>query len=90
MKNISLIINGVLAVALVVAFILIFSLRSKVKELDSSPMVGMSGGSGNIVFLNMDTLNLRYDYYTDVKAEMEGKRAKMEAEFFHRHGFGLQ
>jgi outer membrane protein len=80
MKNLSLIINGILAAALVVAFILIFSLRSKVNEMESSSGLGTSVGGGDIVFVNMDSLNLKYDYYTDVKAEMEGKRTKMEAE----------
>jgi outer membrane protein len=80
MKNLSLIINAVLVVALGVAFILIFSLRSKVNELESSPLASKNGSAGQIVYVNIDSLNAQYDYYTDIKSLMEGKRTKMEAE----------
>ena len=78
MKNLSLIINAILVVALGVAFVLIFSLRSKVNELESSPKG--SNAVGNIVYVNIDSLNSAYDYYKDIKALVEGKREKMEAE----------
>jgi outer membrane protein len=78
MKNLSLIINGVLAVALGVLFVLHFSLRSKVAELESSPIGVKSGGASTIAYINTDSLNAKYDYYIDQKALLLGKQKKME------------
>lgn len=79
MKNISLIINVVLAVALGVLFVLYFSLRSEVKDLSKQPL-SLASGNGNIVYVNMDSLYTKYDEYIDMKTKMVEKQSKMEAE----------
>jgi outer membrane protein len=79
MKNISLVINIVLAVALGVLFVLYFSLRSEVKDLGKQPL-SLASGSGNIVYVNMDSLYTKYDEYIDMKTKMVEKQSKMEAE----------
>jgi outer membrane protein len=79
MKNISLIVNAVLAVAIGVLFILFFSLRGQVKDLDSHPLASKTG-DGKIVYINIDTLYSKYDMYKDMKAMMEDKQKKMESE----------
>jgi outer membrane protein len=79
MKNISLIINIVLAVALGILFVLHFSLRSKVNEAYAQP-VSLASGTGNIVYVNMDSLYTQYNEYIDMKAKMVDKQKKMEAE----------
>ena len=79
MKNISLIINAVLAVALGVLFVLFFSLRSRVNQLDQQPL-HLASGSSNIVYVNMDSLYGQYDEYIDMKAKMVEKQKSMETE----------
>ena len=79
MKNLSLILNAVLAVALGVLFKLHFTLRNEVNKINSQPVAAKSG-VGQMVFVNMDSLYVKYDQYADVKAQMEEKQKKMEAE----------
>jgi outer membrane protein len=79
MKNISFIISAVLAVALGVLFIFFFSLRKQVKELETQPNVASTAGA-RIVYINMDTVYTKYDRYTDLKAQLEEKQRRMEAE----------
>jgi outer membrane protein len=77
MKNINLVINAVLALALIVVFILLFSLRGQVKELKSQPLAFKTAGSGKIVYINIDTLQNAYEMYFDMKTRIEGKQKKM-------------
>lgn len=79
MKNISLIINIVLAVALAVVLFLHFSLSKRVSELESQPLAFKSGGS-SVVFINMDSLYKEYNEYVDLKNTMEEKQSKMVQE----------
>ncbi|HEY9124205.1 MAG TPA: OmpH family outer membrane protein [Bacteroidales bacterium] len=82
MKNISLIVNIVLAVALGVLFVLHFSLRSKVNEAVSHKVV--ASGNSNIVFVNMDSLYAKYNEYADLKEQLQKKQSKMEADINNR------
>ncbi len=86
MKNISLIVNIVLAVGLGILFVLYFSLRSKVKDLDNQPSVSSIAGAGRIVYINTDTLYLKYDKYVDTKAQIEEKQKRMSAELDSKKG----
>jgi outer membrane protein len=79
MKNISLIVNIVLAVAIGVLFVLFLYLRGQVKELNSHPIASKTGDS-KIVYINIDSLYGKYDMYKDMKAMMEDKQKKMEGE----------
>ena len=82
MKNISLIVNIVLAVALGVLFVLHFSLRSKVNEAVSHKV--LASGNSSIVYVNMDSLYAKYNEYTDLKDELQKKQSKMEADMNNR------
>jgi outer membrane protein len=79
MKNISLIVNIVLAVAIGVLFILFISIHGQVKDLNSHPLASKTGNN-KIVYINIDTLYSKYDMYKDMKAMMEEKQKKMEGE----------
>lgn len=79
MKNISLIVNIVLAVAVGVLFILHFDLRNKANHEASQP-VALKAGSSNIVYINVDTLYKYYQFYSDIKGKLEDKGGRLEAE----------
>jgi len=79
MKNISLIINIVLAIAVGVLFFLYFSLKSEIKTVAPAPASG-SVKDVRIAFVNMDTLYAHYDEYMDLKAQIAEKQKKMENE----------
>jgi outer membrane protein len=78
-KNVSLIINIVLAVAIGVLFILFFSLKSQIKTVASQKVEGPAS-SVRIAYVNMDTLYAHYDEYLDMKAQITEKQKKMESE----------
>jgi outer membrane protein len=78
-KNINIVINAVLALALIVVFILFFSLKGQVKELKSQPLA-LKTGSGKIVYINIDTLQNAYEMYFDMKTRIEGKQKKMASD----------
>lgn len=84
MKNVSIIINIVLAVAVAVLYVLHFTSGPKhfhgngeSKTVDSVEFV--SGGLA-IAWVNMDSLLNNYDMYFDIQKDMEAKGRKMEAE----------
>lgn len=79
MKNISLYINIVLAVAIALLFFLYFSLKSRVKDVETQP-VALKTSSGKIVYINTDTLNLKYDLYIDMRAKMLERQQKIGAD----------
>lgn len=80
MKNISLIINIVLAVAVGILFFLYFSLKSEVKTIASTVPSTGSINDVRIAFVNMDTLYAHYDEYMDLKAQIAEKQKRMENE----------
>ncbi|MBD8389750.1 OmpH family outer membrane protein [Dysgonomonas sp. BGC7] len=67
MKNISYVINGVLAVAIIVLFVLFFT--SNKKDGDGSAALTFSGGDSASVlplaYVNLDSLLLHYNLYKD-------------------------
>ncbi len=67
MKNINYIMNGVLAVAVVILFILHFT-GSKESGVTRtfSPVEGATGGSMPIAFVNLDSLVQNYNYAKDL------------------------
>jgi outer membrane protein len=85
MKNLSLILNAVLIVAVGVLFYLHFS---------SSDKTGTTGLSENptgtimpdmpIVYINIDTLLNNYAYFFDMQEEFADKQSEMEAELNQR------
>ncbi|MCX7985715.1 MAG: OmpH family outer membrane protein [Bacteroidales bacterium] len=80
MKNISLIINIVLGIAVGILFFLFFSLKSEIKNIAASTSSAGSVKDIRIAFVNMDTLYAHYDEYIDLKAQIAEKQRKMESE----------
>lgn len=90
MKNLSLILNGVLAVAVIYLYILHFS-GGKAAENGGTSQEGAftTGPVPKIAYVNSDTLLANYDYFKDKSAELEEKASKLQAEYESR-AKGLQ
>lgn len=78
MKQISLIINFVLVLAVAALFILFFSSKSGKAEASSPESVQSCAGSGSIVYIQMDTLVNNFDMFNDLKSELESKGAAIQ------------
>jgi len=76
----SLGLNILLLAGLVVLYILFFT--SKKHEVTSVPLnIHKSGDKGmTVVFVNLDTLNTRYEYVKALKTDLEGTGRKLQAE----------
>ena len=87
MKNLSLVLNVVLLIAVAVLYFLHFSgsdASSDVKaQQEGTPM------DVNIAYINSDTLLKNYDYFKELEQQFEEKRANLEAEYETR-ARGLQ
>jgi len=71
MKNVSLIFNVVLTVAVIALFVLHFSSRSKQSQSTSSEV--SAAPSGSIVYIQIDSLMKQYDMFNDLRSELENK-----------------
>ncbi len=90
MKNLSLILNGVLAVAVIYLYILHFSGGSSAANNQSDVGGFLSSGPiPKIAYVNSDTLLANYEYFKDKQTELEGKATKLQAEYENR-AKGLQ
>jgi outer membrane protein len=81
MKNLSLIINAILAVAIAVLFFLHFKDGSKsaAPQFSTSASSGGSAASGSsIAYVDLDSLEANYTYYKDKKAEFEKTQKNLE------------
>ena len=74
MKNLSLILNGVLIVAVGILYYMHFSENKSGHSLDSKK-------SSSIVFVNSDSLLANYEYIKEAKKELEDRHQKAEADF---------
>jgi len=95
MKNISYIINGVLAVAIIVLFIMFFTSNKKNSAGDTTPLKFAEGDSSSLLpvaFINVDTLLTHYNLYNDssedllvdqnkINATVSQKRKQLENEY---------
>ena len=88
MKNLSLVLNVILFIAVVVLYILHFSGGDQI-EGERETVVGAIAGASEIAYVNSDSLLQKYDYFKDQADELEKKRVKLEAEFSNR-AKGLQ
>ncbi|GIV35733.1 MAG: membrane protein [Cyclobacteriaceae bacterium] len=80
MKNISLIINGVLAVALILLYYLHFS-----SGRENSPEAAVASVSDfKIAYVNADTLLEHYEYIKTSVEIMEAKKQKIESDYRKR------
>jgi outer membrane protein len=83
MKNLSIILNAVLIVAVGVLFYLHFSSLPGSKKSKGSDSFHVASGVP-IVFINIDTLLNNYDYYADLQNEILDKQSELEAQLNSR------
>lgn len=79
MKNISLILNGVLAVAVVILFYLQLSSKPAQPEVGSSNPVDLK-----VAYINSDTILKHYEYFKVSRDKLEGKSKKLNQDFTTR------
>ncbi|MFC2112456.1 OmpH family outer membrane protein [Bacteroidota bacterium] len=81
MKNLSLVLNAVLIVAVGVLFYLHFSsdTSSNIRQ-PSAANVGVAASGMTIVYINIDSLLNNYTYFADMQNEFADKQSEMEAE----------
>ncbi len=89
MKNLSLILNGILAVAVIYLYVLHFSGDQPAQAEETSPVASSSAGIPKIAYVNSDTLLEYYDFFQDKRAELESKAQKLQADYETR-AKGLQ
>jgi outer membrane protein len=92
MKNLSLILNGVLAVAVGILFYQVNSLKNvngssatieESTETPIKPTITASStnlGDAKIAYVNTDSLNEKYDYIADFTKVLRGKKVTLEAQ----------
>ena len=85
MKNLSLILNVVLLVAVCVLFYLQFNTAENPKEEKSI----MSSAEYSVAYINSDSVLQNYDYFTELQEELQTKSKKLESEYQNR-AQGLQ
>jgi len=81
MKNLSLIINGILAIAIGVLFFLHFKGNAMGSKPQTSAAPSSASGSGGsvIAYVDLDSLQTNYTYYKDKKAEFEKSQKNLES-----------
>ena len=85
MKNLSLVLNGVLIVAVGILFYLHFSSEKTVPQDPTSiRQVYSEGKFGGIVYINIDTLLNNYGYFMDLQENFVDKQSELEAELNNR------
>lgn len=73
MKKVNLILNIVLVLAVAALYVLHFTGNSKTENTASTENSRITAGSGDIVYINLDTLVNQYDMYNDLRTELESK-----------------
>lgn len=89
MKNISLVLNGVLIVAVGVLYVLHFSKSDGSTVSDSGEVAGGVAGEYSVVYINSDSVLSKYDYFKDIQDKFQDKGQKLEKEYQNR-AQGLQ
>jgi outer membrane protein len=87
-KNLSLILNGILAVAVIYLYVLHFSGDSPA-QAEETAGTSAAGAMPKIAYVNSDTLLENYDFFKDKRAELEEKAQKLQADYENR-AKGLQ
>lgn len=90
MKNLSLIINGVLAIAVAILFYQLHSLKSgtvlssnnEVEKVDIKPVISSNTtlSDSKIAYVNTDSINEHYQYIADFTKVIRNKKANLEAQ----------
>lgn len=82
MKKLSLILNAILAVAVIVLYVLFFTSKSgKSVAGSSSDSIAAAPATGGIVFVDIDSVYSKYKMYDDVVGELEEKLKTAESQF---------
>jgi outer membrane protein len=83
MKNLSLILNGILLAAVIVLYVLFFTSKgrssSALKGKGSDSSMAALAQSG-IVYINIDSVLNKYDMYFDIQADLQEKLKTSEAQ----------
>lgn len=91
MKNLSLILNIVLLIAVIYLYVDKFSgnsLETTIASMEESGDMALASDL-NIAYINSDTLLAKYDYFTEITGILEEKRNSAQAEYSNR-AQGLQ
>ena len=82
MKNLSIIINILLAVAVGILYYLHFNLKNQCNQAPvAMPLPKAVKSGAGIVFVNADSLLNNYEYYKELKKQLEEKGKRSESEF---------
>jgi outer membrane protein len=87
MKKLNLILNIILIIAVGVLFFLFFAKHhhdGKVNTVKTEISKNKQSANGKIVYVNIDTLLNNYELYKEMKAQMQAKSKRSEAEFAAR------
>ncbi len=79
MKNFNLILNIILLAAVAALFILHFSNKGAAKTSEPTAQT-VAAQSGDIVYIDLDSLVAQYDMYNDLRTELEGKLSTIESD----------
>jgi outer membrane protein len=80
MKNLSLVINAVLAIAIGILFFLHFRDCKTVASKTSTSTISPSGTPGSVIaYVDLDSLESNYTYYRDRKTSFEREQKNLEA-----------
>ncbi len=88
-NNLSIVLNVVLAVAVVVLYVLHFSGKSTSSEGGDSVSGAMNPSNLSIAYVNSDSLLKNYDFFKDLEKKLIEKRDKLNVEYQNR-AEGLQ
>ncbi len=81
-EKVLIISNSVLAFAVIVLFVLHFKKPVQDHHISNTPSAAVAAiPSGSIVYVNVDTLQKKFDMYSDHKGQFLDKQKRMEAEF---------
>ena len=85
MKNLSLILNAILILAVGTLFYLHFSSgKSSGQGSQNTQQIANESPGGGIVYINIDSLLSNYSYFQDLQDEFSSKQAELEAELTNR------
>ncbi len=88
MKNLSLILNAVLLVAVAVLYFLHFSDRkapaTSVATADTAAAAGSNRKTTQYAYVNVDSLLNNYDYFKATRTQLDDRRKKLETEIAGR------
>lgn len=79
MKNISLVLNIILLAAVIYLFVEVNKLKKSSASADTTAPVTVSGAPASIVFVNTDSLLQNYEFYKNLKSQLEKKQDNIQS-----------